>query len=203
MAVEAVRGTNHLQKGQVDQELGICPLPEALQSGTGRKHPHPDLNHQQLSPSVPVVAALIITVASQFKYVRDVDTAARSFCIALAAIPREADQLAMELAYSAEFCAGSQKLIESVSREITENIGSNAVNFENERDDVVTIHTCRRAVLAICDAKRQWDPSPVPTNAGTRAAYARIMRLNDKIVVQSNKLYVAMMEDGLAFFFIE
>jgi hypothetical protein len=25
-----VRGTNHLQKGQVDQELDICPLPEAL-----------------------------------------------------------------------------------------------------------------------------------------------------------------------------
>jgi hypothetical protein len=41
--VEAVRGTNHLQKGQIDQELDICPLPEALQSGAGRKRPHPDL----------------------------------------------------------------------------------------------------------------------------------------------------------------
>jgi hypothetical protein len=89
-------------------------------------------DHQELSPSVPVVAALIITVASQFKYVRNVDTAARSFCIALAAIPREADQLAIELAYGAEFRVTNQKLIDSVSREITENIGSNAVNFEND-----------------------------------------------------------------------
>jgi hypothetical protein len=157
-------------------------------------------DHQQLSPSVPVIAALIITVASQFKYVRDVDTAARSFCIALAAIPREADQLAIELAYGAEFRAGNQNLIESISREITENIGDNAVKFEN--DGTMSSRFTRAVALYwfFVMPSDSGTPLPFPTNAGTRAAYARIMRLNDKIVVQSNKLYEAMMEDALAFF---
>jgi hypothetical protein len=157
-------------------------------------------DHQELSPSVPVVAALIITVASQFKYVRDVDTAARSFCIALAAIPREADQLAIELAYGAEFRLTNQKLIDSVSREITENIGSNAVNFEN--DGTMSSRFTRAVALywLFVMPNDSGTPLSFPTNAGTRATYARIMRLNDKIVVQSNKLYEAMMEHGLAFF---
>jgi len=47
VAVSGAPGPVHLQfrgnEGQIDQELDICPLPEALQSGAGRKHPHPDL----------------------------------------------------------------------------------------------------------------------------------------------------------------
>ena len=157
-------------------------------------------DHEQLSPAVPVVAALIITVASQFKYVRDLDTAARSFCLALAAIPREADQLAIELVYGAEFRAANPRLIENVTREITDNIGSNAVNFA---DDGTMASRFTRAVALYWLFVVPSDTGtslPFPTNAGTRSAYARTMRLNDKIVEQSNKLYETMLEHGLTYF---
>jgi hypothetical protein len=157
-------------------------------------------DHQQLSPAVPAVAALIITVASQFKYVRDLDTAARSFCLALAAIPREADQLAIELAYGAEFRPVDPRLIESVSREITDNVGSNAVSFANDG----TMASCFTRAVALywlfVVPSDSGTPLPFPTNAATRSAYARTMRLNEKIVEQSSKLYEAMMEHALSFF---
>ena len=41
----------------------------------------------EMDQYAPIVAALIIVVASQFRQVRQIDTAARSFCTKLAAIP--------------------------------------------------------------------------------------------------------------------
>ncbi len=154
----------------------------------------------QLSASVPIVAALIITVTSQFKYVRNLDRAARLFCISLAAIPREADQLAIELANGAEFHVVTRRLMESVSREISTNIGSNAVNFEN--DGTMSSRFTRAVAIywLFIMPDESGIPLAFPTNAGSRSAYARIMRLNDKVADQAIKLYEALLEHGLAYF---
>jgi hypothetical protein len=48
-----------------------------------------------------IFAALFIVVASQFPLVNRIDEAARSFCMSLAAIPREADRIAVGLAQTA------------------------------------------------------------------------------------------------------
>jgi hypothetical protein len=155
--------------------------------------------HEQLSPAIPVVAALMITVASQFKYVRKLDTAARQFCMALAAIPREADQLAMELAQSAEFVA-NQKLIEAVKREIVTNIGPKAVNFNN--DGTLSSRFTRAVSLywLFVMPDNTGTPLTFSSNASNRTSYARIMRLNDKIANQATSLYQIVIENGLACF---
>jgi hypothetical protein len=50
--------------------------------------------------------------------------------------------------------------------------------------DVITIHACRGPLYWLFVMPNDsGTPLSFPTNAGTRAAYARIMRLNDKIVV--------------------
>ena len=57
----------------------------------------------ELAQYAPIVAVLIIVVASQFRQLARIDRAARAFCFKLAAIPREADRLAIELAQGADF----------------------------------------------------------------------------------------------------
>jgi hypothetical protein len=156
--------------------------------------------HQELSPSLPVVAALIITVASQFRQLRKLDTAARSFCMALAAIPREADQLAMELAQGAEFHAVNQKLIDSVTREITQNIGGGAVNFENDGTAEARFTRAVSLYWLFVMPDSSNTTLAFPTNAGARSTYSRIMQVNDKVVDQAARLYDTLMETGLAYF---
>jgi hypothetical protein len=118
--------------------------------------------NDQLSASIPVVAVLVIVVASQFKHVHNIDTAARKFCIALAAIPRQADQLAMGLAHGAEFRVIDGKLKQSISHEITEIIGGAAVNFENDGTLSARFTRRRRALLVIRRTRRHQHPPTIP-----------------------------------------
>jgi hypothetical protein len=157
-------------------------------------------DYPQLRVALPVVGALIITVAPRFKFVRKLDAAARSFCIALAAIPREADQLAIELAQGAEFQVTNQKLIENISREITENIGGRAISFEN--DGTISSRFTRAVALYWLFVMPATGGTSLafPTNAGNRSAYTRMMQLNDKLIDQANKLYAALIEYGLIYF---
>src|ERR1700733_1616410 len=62
-----------------------------------------------------IFAALFIVVASQFPLVNRIDEAARSFCMSLAAIPREADRIAVELAQTA-FVPKSEELRDQVTK---------------------------------------------------------------------------------------
>jgi hypothetical protein len=66
----------------------------------GQANPEAQGKFAQFSP---IVAALIIVVAAQFRWVFRIDTAARAYCVKLAAIPREADRLTLELAQGADF----------------------------------------------------------------------------------------------------
>jgi hypothetical protein len=85
----------------------------------------------ELVQYAPIVAALIIVVASQFRQVSRIDSAARAFCINVAAIPREADRLAIELAQDAGF-EPAEKLRGQITKMISENIGSRALNFSRD-----------------------------------------------------------------------
>jgi hypothetical protein len=80
----------------------------------------------------PFAAALIVIIASQFKSVGSLDAAARQLCVYLASIPREADQLALELANRAEFKLKSPRIKTHVSSFIINNFGKNALNFSND-----------------------------------------------------------------------
>ncbi len=87
---------------------------------------------EEFKPYAPLVAALIIVVAAHFPWVRRLDNAARAVCIKLAAIPREADRLALELAQTADFQPTSARLRSQVIRTITEDIGPQALSFETD-----------------------------------------------------------------------
>jgi hypothetical protein len=80
----------------------------------------------------PIIAALIIVVASQFRQLSRIDTSARSFCIKLAAIPREADRLAIELAQSTVFQPKAEQLRHQIIKIIRDNISSEALNFNSD-----------------------------------------------------------------------
>ncbi|MGL3210748.1 hypothetical protein [Bradyrhizobium sp. BR 1433] len=155
--------------------------------------------NEWLSPSLPVVGFLLITVASQFKFVSKMDTAARQFCIQLAAIPAEAEQLAVELAHG-QLLLSDRPLIETVSREITKNIGANALLFAN--DGALESRFTRAVSLywLFIMPDNAGIPLPFPTNVSGRSTYTRIMRLNEKAVEQSIALYDSLMENALACF---
>ncbi|XUJ33921.1 hypothetical protein ACQ5SK_41930 [Bradyrhizobium japonicum] len=85
----------------------------------------------QLDQYAPIVAVLIIVVASQFRQVARIDRAARAFCVRLAAIPREADRLAFELAQTTGFVPRDD-LRSKVTKIVSENIGPQALSFSRD-----------------------------------------------------------------------
>ena len=112
--------------------------------GFGRFLPLADRTSRELVQYAPIFAALIIVVASQFPRVNRIDIAARTFCISLAAIPREADRLSVELA-SADFEPPTEQLRRQVTKFISENINSKAVNFG--RDGTLSARFTRAVAL--------------------------------------------------------
>jgi len=73
-----------------------------------------------------------MVAATHFSWVRQMDNAAREFCIKLAAIPSEANRLALELEQFAAFQPRPGQLREKVRKVITETIGPRALNFERD-----------------------------------------------------------------------
>jgi hypothetical protein len=155
--------------------------------------------NEWLSPSLPVIGLVVIAVTSQFKLVGRMDAGARQLCIQLAAIPAEAEQLAVELAHG-ELQLSDRTLIENVSREITTNIGENALRLTS---DATLASRFTRAVSLywlFIMPDNAGIPVAFPSNLSGRSAYTRIMRLNEKTVEQSLALYNSLMENGLACF---
>ncbi|MGY3698660.1 hypothetical protein ACVIGA_008802 [Bradyrhizobium sp. USDA 3240] len=155
--------------------------------------------NEWLSPSLPVIGFLVITVASQFKLVGRIDTGARQFCIQLAAIPAEAEQLAVELAHG-QLQLMDRTLIENVSREITLNIGENALCLTNDGSLASRFTRAVSLYWLFIMPDNAGTPLPFPTNISGRSTYTRIMRLNERAVEQSLGLYDSLMENGLACF---
>jgi hypothetical protein len=155
--------------------------------------------NEWLSPSLPVIGFLVITVASQFKLVGKMDTGARQFCIQLAAIPAEAEQLAVELAHG-ELQLTDRTLIEHISREITTNIGGSALRLASDGSLASRFTRAVSLYWLFIMPDNAGSPLPFPVNLNGRSTYTRIMRLNEKAVDQSVALYDSLMENSLACF---
>jgi hypothetical protein len=155
--------------------------------------------NEWLSPSLPVIGFLVITVASQFKLVGKMDVGARQFCIQLAAIPAEAEQLAVELAHG-ELQLTNRALVENISREISTNIGANALRLTNDGTLASRLTRAVSLYWLFIMPDNAGTPLSFPANVNGRSAYTRIMRLNEKAVEQSVALYDSLMENALACF---
>jgi hypothetical protein len=153
----------------------------------------------ELAQYAPIVAALIIVVASQFRQVSRIDSAARAFCIKLASIPSEADRLAIELAHDAGF-QPAKRLRDQINKMISENIGSQALNFSG---DGTLPARFTRAVALYNLFVAPGDNGTVPEFARSgfsRSAYARIMQHREAVAARAGARYEDLMRTGLAFF---
>lgn len=151
---------------------------------------------EQLAQYAPVVAALIIVVASQFRQVLRIDMAARSFCLKLAAIPREADRLALELAQSADFQPQTKQLRSQVTEIISANISPQALNFS--RDGTLSARFTRAVALYCLFLGPR--SNEFLANAHSRSAYARIMQLGETTAARASARYEELIQAGLAYF---
>ncbi|MCA1458778.1 hypothetical protein I6F35_37405 [Bradyrhizobium sp. BRP22] len=153
----------------------------------------------QLAQHAPILAALIIIVASQFHQVSRIDSAARTFCFKLAAIPREADRLAIELAQSADF-EPSEKLRKQVTKIISENISPQALNFN--RDGTLPARFTRAVALynLFVGPRNNGTALEFAGNGYSRSGYARIMQLGETVAARADTRYEELMHTGLAFF---
>lgn len=155
---------------------------------------------EEIAQFAPIVAALIIVVASQFRRMFQIDAAARSFCVRLAAIPREADRLAVELAQRADFLPPKGGLRHQVGKIISENISPQALNFN--RDGTLSARFTR-AISLYClfiGPHNNGTPLEFPANAHGRSAYARIMQLGEATAARTNAHYEELVHVGLAYF---
>jgi hypothetical protein len=153
----------------------------------------------QLAQYAPIVAVLIIVVASQFRQVSRIDSAARVFCVKVAAIPREADRLAVELAQAAGF-EPTERLRGQITKIISENISSQAVNFS--RDGTLPARFTRAVALynLFVGPGNNGTVPEFARNGYSRSAYARIMQLGEMVAARAGTRYEDLMHTGLAFF---
>jgi hypothetical protein len=105
-------------------------------------------------------AVLFIVVASQFPTVNRIDEGARAFCMSLAAIPREADRIAVELAQTA-FMPRSEQLRDQVTKFISENVSAKALKFAGD-STLEARFTNGRIVQPVHRSEEQWDSTGVP-----------------------------------------
>jgi hypothetical protein len=153
----------------------------------------------ELAQYAPIVAALIIVVASQFRQVSRVDSAARTFCFKLAAIPREADRLAIELAQGAHF-EPKDKLHCQVVKIISENISPQALNFS--RDGTLSARFTRAVTLysLFVGPRNNGTALEFARNGYSRSAYTRIMQMGETVAARADARFEELMQTGLAFF---
>ena len=146
----------------------------------------------------PLVAALMMVAATHVSWVRRIDNTARTFCIALAAIPREADRLALELAQTADFRPRSERLRNKVGEVIRHEIAAQALSFEPDGSPAARFTRAVALYWMFVGPNSNAAPNEVAT--GNRAAYARIMQLGEATVVRLAARYDELMEAGLAYF---
>jgi hypothetical protein len=154
----------------------------------------------QVAQHAPIFGALIIVVASQFPQVLRIDIAARKFCFSLAAIPREADRLSVELAQSADFQPPSDQLRDRVTKIISDNIDFKTVNFD--MDATISARFTRAVALywLFIGPNKNSTHLEFRANAHGRSAYAAIMQLNEATASRASARYEEIMHAGRAYF---
>jgi hypothetical protein len=144
-------------------------------------------------------AALIIVAASQFPAVHRIDEAARSFCISLAAIPRQADGIAVELTQS-DFWPKSDRLREHIKKVISESVGVQALNFA--ADSTLASRFTRAVGLywLFIAPKNCGTQLEFPAGLHARSAYAAVTQLADPMMARAEDRYEALMLAAVAYF---
>jgi hypothetical protein len=147
----------------------------------------------------PIFAALIIVVASQFPAVNRIDGAARELCVSLAAIPREADRIALELTQTG-FLPKSEELREQITKFISENVGAQPLKFA--RDLTLEARFTRTVGLyyLFIAPKNSGVQLALPAGAHARSAYAAIMQLSESIATWAEERYDELIQAALAYF---
>lgn len=153
----------------------------------------------EFRPYAALVAALVIVVAAHFPWVRRLDNAARDFCIKLAAIPREADRLAFELAQTAEFQPNSERLRERIRTEITQQLGQQALRFEADGSPAARVTRAVGLYWLFIGPNAHGTPLDFG-GANARSAYTRIMQLSQKTAASIVKRYDELMQAGRTYF---
>jgi hypothetical protein len=153
----------------------------------------------ELAQYAPIVAVLIIVVASQFRQLARIDRAARAFCFKLAAIPREADRLAIELAQGADF-KPKENLRSQVTNIIRENIAAQALNFSS--DGTLPARFTRAVALynLFVGPRNNGTALEFAGNGYGRSAYARIMQMAEAGAARADARYEELMHTSLAYF---
>ncbi len=155
--------------------------------------------HGEIEQYKPIFAALIIVVASQFPTVDRIDGAARSFCVSLAAIPREADRIALELTQTS-FLPKNGELREQIRKFVSENIGVQALRFA--RDSSLEARFTRTVGLycLFIAPKNSGTELAFPAGPHARSAYAAIMQLSETIATRAEEGFEELIQAGIAYF---
>lgn len=147
--------------------------------------------------TAPLVAMIVITVGSLNATITKIDDQVRSLCLGLAAIPKEADQLALELAQKVKFQIKDKNLEQQISEFIIDNIGPDAVDFENS-DSMAYRFTRAVSLYHIFIAPESTNSPPAfPINPST---YAKVMKANEDTVAATHDQYDDVMELALKYF---
>jgi hypothetical protein len=162
----------------------------------GRANPQAQGEFAQYAP---LVAALVMVAATHFSWVRRIDSAARAFCITLAAIPREADRLALELAQTAAFQPKTERVRGQVRKVITETVGAQALNFEP--DGSLAARFTRAVGLYWLFIGPTSSGTPIEfANGNGKSAYTRIMQLSETKAKSAAARYQELMQAASACF---
>jgi hypothetical protein len=158
-----------------------------------------DQLHGQFAQHAPLVAALVMVPATHVSWVRRMDDAARAFCITLAATPREADRLALELAQTAAIQPKSERLRAKVRNVITEGVGAQALNFEP--DSSLAARFTRAVGLYWLFIGPESSGAAIEfANGNGKSAYTRIMQISVAQARSTAARYHGLMQAGRAYF---
>ncbi len=153
----------------------------------------------ELAQHAPLVAAFILVAATHFSWVRRMDNTARAFCITLAAIPRQADWLALELAQTIDFRPKSELLRNKVSKIITEDIGAQALSFESDGSPASRFTRAVALYWLFVGPNSSGTRNDIISPNG-RSAYTRIMQLSATTATRAAARYVELIHAGQAYF---
>ena len=119
--------------------------------------------------------------------------------IHLAAIPREVNRLAFELAETANFQPKSERLRARVTKIVTESIGPQALNFEPDGSAAARFTRSVGLYWLFVGPNSQGMRFEF-AGARTRATYSWIMQLNEATAAHVNARYEELMQAAVAYF---
>ena len=154
---------------------------------------------RQIGQFAPLVAALFIVAASQLPKVGEIDVAARNFCINLAAIPREADRLGLELARSADFQPASNNLRNEIEQFISENIDPKAVEFKSD-GSMAARFTRAIGLYHLFIAPMNDNRFGFSITANAKSAYFEILEAGEKIRAEAARRYEELVHGAANYF---